>query len=382
MSHRRIPRPQWPLLAALFLGVIAIAVLWLILGNPLDSSDGNKSQQRYVEAIVGSPARVNPLFAPLNDTDRDLAALVFSGLTRLGPDGQVLPDLAESWKISEDGLTYIFRLRRDVDWHTGAAFTAEDAVFTYELLADPQLPSDPTLGQFWRQVSCEAGDEFTLLCELPAPFAAPFLAHTTIGLLPKHAFAGITAATIADSPLNQAPVGTGPFRLVQMDQEKAVLRANATYYGERPAIDEIEFRFFPDPSTAAAALSRGDVQGLLLGPEASQEDFDLLTSTPGLRAYTANRSRLQVPFLLAAAVIGHLPAGFFQKPPGFFWVMRPGLQLGVIGPGARHHRGVGTDRSAAQQIADDVVHVDGEGHGLAEGLIVEVRLAVVQEEDL
>ena len=297
MSHRRIPRPQWPLLAALFLGVIAIAVLWLILGNPLDSSDGNKSQQRYVEAIVGSPARVNPLFAPLNDTDRDLAALVFSGLTRLGPDGQVLPDLAESWKISEDGLTYIFRLRRDVDWHTGAAFTAEDAVFTYELLADPQLPSDPTLGQFWRQVSCEAGDEFTLLCELPAPFAAPFLAHTTIGLLPKHAFAGITAATIADSPLNQAPVGTGPFRLVQMDQEKAVLRANATYYGERPAIDEIEFRFFPDPSTAAAALSRGDVQGLLLGPEASQEDFDLLTSTPGLRAYTANRSRLQVLFL-------------------------------------------------------------------------------------
>src|SRR4030042_2504808 len=103
MSRRRIPRPQWPLLAALLLGVIAIAVLWFILANALDSSDGNDGDQRYVEAIVGSPARVNPLFAPLNDTDRDLTALVFSGLTRLGPAGQVLPDLAESWEISEDG---------------------------------------------------------------------------------------------------------------------------------------------------------------------------------------------------------------------------------------------------------------------------------------
>ena len=296
MTHRRVPRPQWPLLVALFLGVIAIAVLWLIVANPLDSSGGKDSEQRYVEAIVGSPARVNPLFATLNDTDRDLAALVFSGLTRLGPDGQVLPDLAESWEISDDGLTYTFHIRRDVDWHTGAPFTAEDAVFTYGLLADPELPSDPTLGQLWRQVSCEAGDEFTLLCKLTDPFA-PFLSYTTISLLPKHVLDGTTAATIAESPFNQAPVGTGPFRLAQLDQTKAILRANPTYYGEPPAIDEIEFRFYPDPSTAAAALSRGDVQGLLLGPSASQEDFDLLTGTDGLRAYTANRTTYTVLFL-------------------------------------------------------------------------------------
>jgi len=310
MSHRRIPRPQWPLLAALLLGVIAIAVLWFILANALDSSDGNDGDQRYVEAIVGSPARVNPLFAPLNDTDRDLTALVFSGLTRLGPEGEALPDLAESWEISEDGLTYTFHLRRDVTWDDGVAFTAEDALFTYELLADPDLPSDPTLRQLWRQVSCSAPDELTLLCELPEPFA-PFLAHTTIGLLPKHVLEGATGATIADSPFNQAPVGTGPFRLAQLDQTKAILRANPTYYGEPPALDkieptsngeppaldEIEFHFYPDPSTAAAALSRDEVQGLLLGPAASQEDFALLTSTPGLRAYTANRTAYTILFL-------------------------------------------------------------------------------------
>jgi peptide/nickel transport system substrate-binding protein len=296
MSNRRMTRPQWPLLAALFIGVIAIAVLWLLIANALDSSDEHKDDPGYVEAIVGSPARVNPLFAPLNDTDRDLATLVFSGLTRLGPEGEVIPDLAESWDISEDGLSYTFHLRRDVKWDDGVAFTAEDAIFTFELLADKHLPSDPTLGQLWRQVSCNAPDEFTLLCELPEPFA-PFLAHATIGLLPKHILQGTTGATIADSPFNQLPVGTGPFRLAELDQTKAILRANPTYYGEPPAMDRIEFRFYPDPSTAAAALSRGEVQGLLLGPSASQEDFDLLTSTENLRAYTANRTAYTVLFL-------------------------------------------------------------------------------------
>ena len=295
MSQQRIPRPQWPLLAVLFLGVVAIA-LGFILANPLTSSPEEQRQQRYVEAIVGSPARVNPLFAPLNDTDADLASLVFSGLTRLGLDGQVLPDLAQSWEVSPDGLNYTFKLRRDVNWHTGAAFTAEDALFTYELLADPDLPSDSRLGQLWRQVSCNAPDEFTLICELSAPFA-PFLSFTSIGLLPKHILEGTSAATIQDSPFNQAPAGTGPFRLAQLDQSKAILRANPTYYGERPAIDEIEFRFFPNPSTAAAALSRGEVQGLLLGPSASQEDFDLLTSSQGLRAYTSNRTLILMLFL-------------------------------------------------------------------------------------
>ena len=296
MSHRRIPRPQWPLLGALFLGVIAIAALSFILADRLDSSPGEENEQRYVEAIVGSPARVNPLFAPLNETDADLASLVFSGLTRLGPDGQVFPDLAESWEISADGLNYTFKLRRDVVWSDGASFTAEDAEFTYNLLADPELASDPTLGQLWREVSCSAGDEFTLLCELPEPFA-PFLSFTTIGLLPKHVLEGTTSANIADNLFNQAPVGTGPFRLPVLNQAEAILRANPTYYGERPALDEIEIRFFPDPSTAAAALSRGEVQGLLLGPGASQEDFDLLTTTEGLRLHTANGTAYTVLFL-------------------------------------------------------------------------------------
>src|SRR3990172_7567273 len=171
MSHRRVPRPQWPLLVALFLGVIAITALWFILANPLDSSPDKDSDQRYVEAVVGWAAGVNPLFAPLNDTDADLASLVFSGLTRLGVDGEVLPDLAESWDISPSRRSVTFTLRPGIVWHTGSPLTAADVVFTYNLLGDPKLQGDPDQAPLWRQVNCTDPDELTVICDLPAPFA-------------------------------------------------------------------------------------------------------------------------------------------------------------------------------------------------------------------
>jgi peptide/nickel transport system substrate-binding protein len=391
MSERRPSRAQWPLLAALTGGVIAIAVLGFILADPLDSSNDDDESQRYIEAIVGAPARVNPLFAPVNETDDDIASLVFSGLTKLGPDGTVQPDLAESWETSDDGLTYTFRLRQDVTWHTGADFTADDAVFTYELLADPELPSDPTLTQFWQQVTCTAHDPYTLLCELPEPFA-PFLAHTTIGILPKHVLEGTTAATIADSPFNQAPAGTGPYRLAQLDQTKAILRANEAYYDERPAIDEIEVRFFPDSSTAAAALSRGEVHGLLLGPGAVQEDFDLLTETAGLRAYTANRTRLALLYLnnlqppfddrnLREAVslsvdvdriIGDVLGGRAVRAdspvvPGT-WASNPELEPRPY------------DRDRAKQLLEEAGWVDGEGD-IRQKEGTELRISLMTDQD-
>lgn len=302
MTERHPPRlpaarrgPQWPLLIVLSAGIVAIAALWFALTDPLGDSGGDEPQ-RYVEAVVGAPARINPLFAHLNDADRDLSTLIFSGLTRLGPTGEILPDLAQSWEVSEDGRTYTFNLRPGVRWHTGESFTAEDVLFTLRLLADPEVPADPTLSQLWRQVECEGPDPLTVVCRLPSPFS-PFLAYTTVGILPRHALEGTEPAELFDSPFNQAPVGTGPYRLVQMDQTRAILTANEGYYLGPPQIDEVELRFYPDFATAAAALSRGEVQGLLLSPAAGPSEFDLLASTEGLRAYTATGTAATILYL-------------------------------------------------------------------------------------
>ena len=298
----RQPRPSraarsggWPLLAVLGAGIIALATTWFTLAGPLSDS-GEPEPTRYTEALVGAHERVNPLFAHLNDVDRDIASLVFSGLSRLGPDGQIFPDLADSWEVSADGTVFTFHLRPGVLWHTGAPFTSEDVLFTYKLLADPDLQSDPGQSALWRQVKCSAPNDLTVECKVPEPFA-PFLSFTTVGILPKLVLEGADATALFDHAFNQNPIGTGPYRLAQMDETRAVLKANAGYHLGAPQIDEIEFRFYPDTASASAGLSRGDVQGLLLGPGAIQSDFDTLTATDGLKAYTANRSAYTVLYL-------------------------------------------------------------------------------------
>jgi len=142
-AQRRRPSTHgWPLLLVLAGGFVAVATAWLALSNSL-RGESHPRDYRYVEAVIGAPSRVNPLFVHLNDADRDVASLVFSGLTRLGADGSVLPDLAETWETSPDGHTLTFHLRNDARWHDGTPLTSMDVVFTYSLLGNPNVEGDP-----------------------------------------------------------------------------------------------------------------------------------------------------------------------------------------------------------------------------------------------
>jgi peptide/nickel transport system substrate-binding protein len=306
MSSRRVTTPPsaggglrsnagWPLLAVLALGIAAVGAAWFAFSGSLAQED-KPVEHRYVEAVVGAPFRVNPLFAHLNDADRDIASLVFSGLTRLGPDGAVLPDLAETWEISDDGSRVTFHLRDDVVWHDGEPFTATDVVFTHALLADPALEADPDRAPLWRKVTCEAPDDFTVACQLPEPFA-PYPAYATTGILPSHLLEGTDALTIASSAFNLQPVGTGPYRLTQFDQARAVLTANERYHLGAPKLSEIELLFFPDASAAAASVARGEAQGVLLDSTATSEDMEVISSNDGLESYEANRTAYTVLYL-------------------------------------------------------------------------------------
>lgn len=282
-----------PLIGVAAVAAVALAAGIFFVASSLTGS-GGEEQQVYVEAIAGAPSRVNPLYAYLNDTDRDIASLVFSGLTRLGKDGEVLPDLAETWEITDNAVT--FNLREGVTWHTGVPFTSADVLFTFGLLADPEFQGDPDQGPLWRQISCNAPNDLTVICRLPQPFA-PFLSYTTIGIVPKHILEGVDAAELIENPFNLAPIGTGPFRLVQINNQRAVLRAFEDYHFGAPSLPEMQIRFYPDVSTAAAGVIRGDTDGLMLGSRASQLDFAALTSEDGLRAYSANRSAYTVLYL-------------------------------------------------------------------------------------
>lgn len=295
MTRDRLTSPPassghgWPLLALLAVGVALAVALVFIFADPFSSSEDADERASYTEAIVGVPSRVNPLFVHLSDVDRDIASLVFTGLVRLDKDGTPLPDLAEDWEVSDDGQTVTFNLRAGVLWHTNTPFTADDVVFTYELLADPALQGDAEQTALWQSIDCTAPDDLTVACELPEPYA-PFLTYASAGILPKHILEAATAETIAQDPFNRAPVGTGPFRLVTLDDTHAALRANEDFYLGPPAIDELDLRFFPDIASAAAEMVRGEAQGLLVDLTINPDDFQTLRTLEGLEAHTAHRS--------------------------------------------------------------------------------------------
>ena len=135
----------------------------------------------YVESVGGYPQTLNPLLSFYNDADSDVTSLTFSGLTRLGSYGEVVPDLALGWEIDPTGITYTFRLNTEALWHDGAYVTADDVLFTVSLLQDPDYPGPPDIGALWRSVEAQKVNDYTVRFILTEPYA-PFLDYTTIGL--------------------------------------------------------------------------------------------------------------------------------------------------------------------------------------------------------
>jgi len=284
---------RWQLIVlgvGLLLIALAGARALLLPGRPARPAEPVISyfeSNSFSEAIVGEPELVNPLLAT-SQADKDLVALVFSGLTRLDEFGQPIPDLAESWEISADGLTYTVTLRDDVTWHDGEPFSAEDVAFTMSLLRDSNFPGPDDLATFWRTVETYADDAHTVRFVLTQPLAA-FPDYLRIGILPAHILAGIRAEALADDPFNLAPIGTGRLRWVSMEDEgravRVVLQPYANYYdpARRVTIRQVELSFYRNPDDAFRALGE-DVQafGGLGAPQ-----LQAALNSPGLNLYAA-----------------------------------------------------------------------------------------------
>jgi peptide/nickel transport system substrate-binding protein len=244
---------------------------------------------RYVEALVGYPRNLSPLLARYGTPERDLCALIFSGLTRAEASGEMQPNLAQAWEISGDALTYTFYLRQDVRWHDGTPFTAQDVAFTVGLVQSSDFAGLPELAAAWQDVETQPIDAYTVVFRLPQAYA-PFLEQTTLGMLPSHILSGVSPAEVSHHSFSQQPVGTGPFRLETLTTEYARLVPHTQYYGPRPYLNTLDFRFYPDAVRAMAAYTRGEVMGVgrippaLLSLTASQPDLNLFTSP--LSGYT------------------------------------------------------------------------------------------------
>jgi peptide/nickel transport system substrate-binding protein len=192
---------------------------------------------------------------------RDIAALLFDGLTRLGFDGLPEGALAESWRIDQDGRIYIFELRDDVLWHDGTPFTADDVVFTVRAIQDENFTGNPSLVNLWQNVLVDRLDDYTVRFTLSAPYS-PFLSVARLPILPAHLLGDIPVEEWATSSFATEPVGTGPYQLARLEADRAELRVNREYFIERPFIDRLELRFIDSPQATFALLETSEIQAL------------------------------------------------------------------------------------------------------------------------
>jgi ABC-type dipeptide/oligopeptide/nickel transport system permease component/ABC-type transport system substrate-binding protein len=176
---------------------------------------------------------------------------VYEGLVQFAADGSVLPKLASSWEISEDGLTYVFHLKPGVRFHDGSAFDAAAAKFSLErAIAAGSL--NPQKSRFMAIRAVEAADPLNLRVVLK---------QRSGGLLQSLAFGSAVMVSPQSAPGNAVkPIGTGPFRFLRWRRGDSItLDRNPDYAGAPARLDQVTFKFIADPTAAFAALMAGDV---------------------------------------------------------------------------------------------------------------------------
>jgi peptide/nickel transport system substrate-binding protein len=262
--------------------------------------------------VAGYPNYLNPLLSGFNPADEDLCSLVFSGLTRLNQYGEVEPDLARSWDIAPNGLSYTFHLRPNVTWHDGTPVTADDVILTIRLLQDPEFPGPAELGgNMWRTVKLEKVDRRTVRFTLAEPYA-PFLDYTTVGILPSHRIAGTYAVDLPWAEFNLAPVGSGPFQVQDIESEDGtivsiVLEQFPDYYRAPPYLDRIQFRFYPSSRAALTAYEEGEVEGVA---QVREDDLTRARESGALNLFSAQIAENAMVFLN----IDRADVPFFREP--------------------------------------------------------------------
>lgn len=219
----------------------------------------------YVEGIVGKPEYINPILVGSNEADADLANLVYSGLMKYNEKQELVNDIVSNWSINEDKTEYTMELREDAMFHDGTPLTADDVLFTINLIQNPRYRSP--LMPNWVNVEARANGKNQVIFSLKKPFV-PFLHNLTFGILPKHIWENVNPEEFSLSEFNKKPVGSGPYSFVRLEKDKdgaitqIVLKSNKKHYGQKPYIETLLFKFYANEQAAIEALNGREIMGV------------------------------------------------------------------------------------------------------------------------
>ena len=228
-------------------------------------------------AIPAEPPSLNPQRDPIDARARDIAYYIYESLAQPNPvTGEPEPRLATEWYVSADGLTYTFHLRPHVRWHDGTAFSADDVVYTFELLRDPRTPAAGVRTYVEPITSVVAVDPLTVRFTLKDRYWLALRAITDIYIYPKH-----LAGTFDD----RAPIGLGKYRFASWTVGKSIrVTRFEDYYGVKPALATLDFVVVADASMRLAMARRGEIDVIeRLTPDQWTQTSDLDATFERLR---------------------------------------------------------------------------------------------------
>ncbi len=218
---------------------------------------------------------------------------IYNGLIGKDASSQIVPELAESWEVSDDQLTWTFHLREGVTWHDGEPFTAADVAFTYEFPSDPTYTGSAYDGTILGAAEKQAGtatetsgikviDDHTISITTVSP-AALFLDTTAQRyIVPEHVLGDVPVADLGTSSQIRQPIGTGPYKVVSFTPDQSInYERYDGYWGEPAKTKNFIWRIIPEGSVQITELLGGTLD---IVPEVPADEFDSLETTEGISA--------------------------------------------------------------------------------------------------
>lgn len=247
----------WLAAIALLIAGLGVQYSWNSQGS---KKDGAKSGGVYVEGVIGNISTLNPLLAA-SEPEQAVSRLLFSSLYNYDVTGALHTDLAESMTVKDDKV-YTIKLRNAV-WHDGKKLTAEDVVYTINLIKNPQVRSPLRVN--WLDISARAIDDSTVEFMLPAVYAG-FSHALTFPVIPKHILQSVSPSSMREADFSSNPVGSGPFAVKRVQTSESTsstdvvrMEPNTKYYGAVSTLSRLELRAYGNESLLVKAVNSGEV---------------------------------------------------------------------------------------------------------------------------
>ena len=228
--------------------------------------------------LVGEVTTLNPILTNFDNAESSLVSLIYPSLLKTDGRGNYQSDILKEWNFLEDGRSLRIILKDNIFWQDGKKITTDDIAFTIQKITDPETNSP--LSPSWQGITVKVYDQQIIEFFLKEPYVFFERNLANLKIIPKHIWEEISPQNYRLSEYNFFPVGAGPFKVEKFQKDKNgrivsyTLKPNENYFGKKPYLKEINFKFYQNYQQAYQALKKGKIDSLFnLSAKNSQENF-------------------------------------------------------------------------------------------------------------